>query len=63
MTLPENIRLFRARAGLVELVNAHFKSRHGLTEVLVRGLPKVTTVALLTGITFNLLQHAAGLIG
>ena len=63
MTLPENIRLFRARAGLVELVNAHFKSRHGLTEVLVRGLPKVTTVALLTGITFNLLQHAAGLMG
>lgn len=62
MTLEENIRLYRARAGLVELVNAHFKSQHALTGVLVRGLTKVTTVVLLTGIAFNLLQHAVGLL-
>jgi len=63
MTLEENIRLYRSRAGLVELVNAHFKSHHDLAGVLVRGLTKVTTVALLTGIAFNLMQHAVGLMG
>lgn len=56
-------RTMRARASLCELANAHFKQRFGLERVLVRGIPKVTCVALLAGLAFNLLQHAARLFG
>jgi transposase len=52
----------RARASLCELANAHFKGRFGLDRVLVRGTAKVTCVALLAAIAFNLLQHAQGLL-
>lgn len=62
MEEDEARRLYRARSGLVELVNAHMK-RMGLDKVLVRGLPKVTCVALLTAISSNLLQNARGLLG
>jgi transposase len=62
MTTEEAKRLYRARAGLVELLNAHLKARFGLDHVLVRGLPKVRCVVLLAGLTFNLLQHASGLL-
>jgi transposase len=58
MATEEARRLYRARAGLVELLNAHFKTRFGIDRVLVRGLPKVRCVVLLAGLTFNLLQHA-----
>jgi transposase len=54
--------VYRARAGLVELANAHVKGRFGLEQVLVRGLAKVTCVALLTSLAFNILQHAAHLL-
>ena len=63
MKAPEAQRLYRARAGLVELVNAQEKSRFGLDRVLVRGLEKVTSVAVLGALAFNLLQHAAALLG
>ena len=53
---------YKARAGLVELVNAHFKDRFGLAEVLVRGTQKVTCVMLLGALAFNLLQHAPKLL-
>jgi transposase len=59
---PEGKRLYRARAGLVELGNAHFKGRFGLTQVLVRGLEKVTCVGLLACLAFNLTQHAESLL-
>ena len=36
--------LYRQRAGLGELENAHLKSRFGLDHVLVRGLSKVTSL-------------------
>lgn len=52
----------RARASLSELANAHFKGRFGLDRVLVRGTAKVTCVALLGALAFNLLQHAQGLL-
>ena len=55
-------RTFRARASLCELSNAHLKQHHGVTQVLVRGLEKVTSVALLAGLAANLLQHAAKLL-
>lgn len=62
MQSPEGKAAYKPRAGLVELVNAHYKARFNLGQLLVRGLEKVTCVALLGAITFNLLQHAARLL-
>jgi transposase len=62
METQEAKRLYRARAGLCELSNAHGRA-HGLDHFLVRGLNKVTCVVLLAAITSNLLQHAATLLG
>lgn len=61
MKSEEGKRLYRARAGLCELVNAHLK-RFGLDQVLVRGIEKVTSVVLLGALSFNLLQHARSLL-
>lgn len=55
--------LYRARAGLCELTNAQLRSRHGVNQFLVRGLGKVTCVALLAALASNLLQHAPTLLG
>jgi transposase len=55
-------RVFRARASLCELSNAHLKHHHGIAQVLVRGIEKVTCVALLAGLAANLVQHAATLL-
>lgn len=51
-------RAYRARAGLCELSNAHLKDHHGMASVLVRGLAKVTCVALLGAAAANILAHA-----
>lgn len=56
-------RLYRARASLCELSNAHLRTHHGLEQFLVRGLAAATNVALLGAIASNLLQHAKGLLG
>jgi Transposase DDE domain len=53
---------YRARAGLCELMNAHLRSHHGVNPFLVRGLGKVTCVALLAALASNLLQHAPTLL-
>jgi transposase len=63
MQTEEAKRTFRARASLCELPNAHLKHQHGVAQVLLRGLGKVTCVALLAGLAANLLQHVAQLIG
>jgi IS5 family transposase len=39
------------------------RTHRGIDHVLVRGLAKVTCVALLAAITSNLFQHAATLLG
>ena len=62
METPEAQKLYRARASLCELMNAHARTHHGLDHFLVRGLGKVTCVVLLTTIASNLLQHAATLL-
>ena len=62
METEEGKRLYKSRASLVELVNAHIKDRFGIDRVLVRGLAKVKCVALLGCLTFNLLQHAGHLL-
>ena len=58
MKTDETKRVYRTRAGLCELSNAHLKCHHGTASVLVRGLPKVTCVALLAAIAANVLAHA-----
>lgn len=63
METDEAKQIYRARAGLVELANAHQKTHHGITQVLVRGVAKVTCVILLNAIGSNLLQHATRLLG
>ena len=62
MTTDEAKPVYRARASLCELTNAHLRSHHGVEQFLVRGLAKVTCVALLAAITSNVLQHAATLL-
>ncbi len=52
----------RARASLVELANGQLKSRLGLGSLLVRSVNKVTCVALLSALAFNLLQHGSNLL-
>ena len=49
--------LYRARASLCELSNAHMRERYGLHRLLVRGLAKATSVATMTAITANLVAH------
>lgn len=62
MQTDEAKTTFRARASLCELSNAHLKHHHGVAQILVRGLAKVTCVALLAALAANLLQHAAALL-
>jgi len=62
MTTDEAKKVYRARASLCELTNAHLRSHHGVDQFLVRGLAKVTCVALLGAIASNVLQHATTLL-
>lgn len=62
METDEAQRLYRARAGLCELANAHQKGTQGLTQVVVRGLTKVTNVVMLGAISANILAHATNLL-
>ena len=52
---------YRQRAGLAELTNAHMR-RAGMERFLVRGLEKVSAVALMTALALNILAHGAKLI-
>ncbi len=62
METPEAKEIYRARAGLCELVNAHQKEHHGIRQFLVKGIDKVKCVMLLSAITSNILQHASHLL-
>jgi len=63
MNTTEAKELLRVRPQLAELPNAQLKTRLGLGHILVRGLNKVLTVAVLTAFAHNLLTHAKNLIG
>lgn len=52
----------RARASLVENVNAHVKSRYELEQFGVRGLDKVMCVALMVALAHNLAAHGPTLL-
>lgn len=62
MQTAETKELYRARASLCELPNAHFKSRLGLGQLLLRSLPKVMCITLLTALAANILAHAQALL-
>jgi transposase len=62
MESEEAKKLYRARAGLAELTNAHQKDHHDLSQVLVRGLEKVTSVVLLSALASNILLNARHLL-
>lgn len=62
MATAEAKETFRARASLCELSNAHLKRRGGGDKLLVRGLGKVTCVALLCALAANLLAHLPNLL-
>lgn len=62
METEEAKTLYRARASLCELSNAHLRTLHGVDNFLVRGIAKVTCVVLLAGVAANILQHAATLL-
>jgi transposase len=62
MKTDEAKQLYRARASLCELSNAHLRTHHGVSQFLLRGVTKITSMALLAAISSNLLQHAAALI-
>ena len=62
MAQPGSKTLYRARASLCELPNAHAKTWFAMASVLLRGLEKVTCMVLLTALTHNLLAHASRLL-
>src|SRR5262249_7113508 len=63
METDEAKRVYRGRASLCELTNAHLRSAYGLDRFVVRGHHKVTCVVLFAAIASNLLQHASTLLG
>lgn len=62
MATDEAKQTYRARPSLCALPNAHLKEHQGVTPLLVRGLGKVTCVALLAALSANLVHHLAGLL-
>lgn len=61
MASPAARDAYRGRKALSECVNAHVVGRFGLRRMPVRGLAKVTCVALLAAVVLNVLQHSATL--
>jgi transposase len=63
MATAEAKQAYKIRGQVAELTNADVKGRQGLTQVLVRGLPKVTSVVLWSAIALNLTRMmSAGLL-
>lgn len=62
MATDEAKELYRARAGLCEVSNADLKGRHGMSQLLVRGMGNVFCATLLAVLSTTLLQHAAKLL-
>ena len=62
MLLDENKKLYKARASIVELVNAASKHRLALDDITVRGTHKVWCFAMINALAFNVLSHASALL-
>lgn len=64
MATDEAKEVYKARGATAETVNADLRTHRGLNQLPVRGLTKVTTIALLMGLTYNALRIiAAGALG
>lgn len=64
MATDEAKEIYKARGATAETVNADLRTHRGLSQLPVRGLTKVTTIALLMGLTYNALRViAAGALG
>ena len=59
METEEGKATYKHRASTAECVNALARERHGVERFKVRGVAKVTGIALLLAITHNLLRWAA----
>jgi hypothetical protein len=59
MASPEAQTIYRQRSGIAEWTNARLRVRHGLQRLAVRGVGRVTGVALLLAVTHNLLRYLA----
>ena len=59
METDEGKTIYRHRASTAECVNALARAKYGVQQFRVRGLLKVTSVALLVAITHNLLRWAS----
>lgn len=57
MKLPSTKKLYRQRAALCELANAHLKGTRRIDRLLVRGLPAVTAFAHLFSLAFTIQQN------
>lgn len=63
MATDEAKETYKARAATAETIHADLRTHRGLSQLSVRGLGKVTSIALLLGLTYNVLQliRAGGL--
>ncbi len=59
MQTEEAKAIYKDRAATAECVNAQFRERYGLRQLLVRGLPKVTCLMLLVAIAHDLMRWIA----
>jgi len=55
--------VYKERGATVETVNADLKTRRGLVQLTVRGLPKARCVALWCALAYNLMHFGAALLG
>jgi transposase len=59
MAAEESKAIYQERASTSERVNADVRTRRTLDRMLVRGLPKVSCVALLNALAYNLLRWSS----
>jgi len=62
MATEEGKEIYKERAATSETVNADLRSYRGLTQLTVRGLEKITCVALWCALAYNLMHFAAALL-
>jgi len=63
MQTKEAVALLHQRSGVAETPNAELKTYRAMDRLLVRGVPKVTSVVLIGVIIYNLMHFAEVLVG
>ena len=56
MRTDEAREIYKDRASTAERVNADMKAKHGMTQFLLRGFPKISSSVLLSVLAFNILR-------